>query len=166
MELPNLRPADRARVKIGNRTMRASARLTKVACLRGVPCFLENPASSLLWAAPPIARSFSRGGGRRHVLDFCQFGKPRRKRTAIASWGAPPWTDICRQCSGRGGACSRTGAPHVQLTGVDKSSGQLWTRIAEPYPASLCSKAADHLVSSFVMSRSVWARSIAFGRQE
>ena len=42
--------------------------------------FVENPASSLMWKRPP-AEWFEK----RIILDFCQYGKPYRKRTCLAT---------------------------------------------------------------------------------
>ncbi len=139
--------------------MRATARIIRAARRAETPCFLENPATSLLWEAGPIKQLVNQGA-LIHKLDFCHYGKPWRKRTQIVSWGAPANRDLGLLCEGRGGVCSRKGAPHIALTGRDVGSGQLWTRIAEPYPTKLCAKLCCHLVATHVPrsfpTRSIW----------
>ena len=70
------------------------------------------------------------------TLDFCQYGAAWRKRTHFLT-GFLDLQDTARLtkvCSGRP-ICSRTGKPHIQLTGSYK--GKRWTQIAQPYPAAL-----------------------------
>ena len=50
-----------------------------------------------------------------------------------------------RRCEGPNGLCSRTGLPRWPLTGSCK--GVPWTKIAEPYPAQLCTALAYALTA-------------------
>ena len=52
MGLTNLTDSQRARLKLGNGTFAVSCRLIDVSRQMGVPFFLENPDTSLLWLAP------------------------------------------------------------------------------------------------------------------
>ena len=62
-----------------------------------------------------------------HVnTDYCQFGKPWRKRTKIASWNTHELDFTERHCTGKQGLCSRTQEPHIVLTGTDRAS---WTAV-------------------------------------
>ena len=158
--LPNLTANDQKKVREGNRFMRMSALIIKLCRSLGVPVFCENPSGSLLWEAPHMQAQI-RQGSRKSVLDFCQYGAPWRKRTTIYSWGAPVNEDLCFTCSGRKGLCSRTGAPHIILTGRNRVSGQLWTRIAEAYTSSFCHVWAKHLVAAFVFRRFSGSSSLA-----
>ena len=161
--MPNLRPADVARIALGNATMLASARLIRAARRSKTPCFLENPSGSLLWDSPPIAKQVREGGAVKTTFDFCQYGKPWRKRTVVMGWGVLPNPDLGRVCCGRRGLCSRTGAPHIQLSGTCAANGQLWTRVAEPYPSSLCARLADHLIASMIVGGLGGPESVGFG---
>ena len=163
--LPNLRPIDQHKINIGNNTMKASARLISAARRFGVPCFLENPSTSLLWLADPIQKQAA-FGSRRCTFDFCQFGTRWRKRTTVMMWGAPLSPELERRCSGRRGCCSRTGAPHIQLSGSDRASGQMWTHIAEPYPRALCHTIADLLASAGVFAASGSGQVVCMRKKE
>ena len=70
-------------------------------------------------------------------MDYCQFGKPWRKRIIFASWNVDTDPLPVARCTGRG-ICSRTGRAHLRLLGTDPASGRPWTLVAEPYPPGLC----------------------------
>lgn len=93
---------------------------------------IENPATSLIWTAPPLAALVRHGTSA--VSDYCQYGMPWRKRTRVQCWSCDPAIVPCRKCSGRGGLCSRTGKPHVILTGTHPTTHTSMTKHAEPYP--------------------------------
>ena len=143
--LPNLRPVDVERVQVGNATARASARIIRCCERQQCPVYLENPATSMLWISPFIAPLLRRKSCKVVNTDFCQFHKPWRKRTKLAAWHTPELATLSRLCSGKHGCCSRTGRPHRVLAGSDPISKRLWTQIAEPYPAALCTRAAQHM---------------------
>eukprot|EP00959_Pyramimonas_sp_CCMP1952_P337367 7064934-Pyramimonas_sp.AAC.1 len=69
-----------------------------------------------------------------YMLDMCSFGAPWRKRTRVTCRAPynPPSSPPCL-CRGRGGMCSYSSKRHIVLTGIDRASGMLWTRRAEPY---------------------------------
>ena len=60
---------------------------------------------------------------------------------------------LSKTCDGRGGICSRTGRPHLQLEGASPE-GVRWTSIAQTYPQALNRALAKTLVSQ--------ARSVLF----
>ena len=68
------------------------------------------------------------------VVDMCAFGAHWRKRTRVVCWARyhPPGA-VCR-CNGRKGMCGFRDSRHITLSGVDRSTGLLWTRLAEEYP--------------------------------
>ena len=67
---------------------------------------------------------------------------------------------VNKLCTGRHGLCSRTGKHHIVLTGTDRNTGKLWTRIAEPYPPKLCSKLAAILIETSDLQRSAKASNL------
>jgi len=142
------RPKDAAKIEVGNRTMRMSARLLAAAIRRGIPCAIENPASSRIWHAPPIAQLALREDTCCHVLDFCQFGSRHRKRTRLLSWHTGMRSELFRMCTGRKGRCSCTGKFHVILQGTDKGTSLTRTALASPYPKSFAAAAARLLLQS------------------
>jgi len=68
------------------------------------------------------------------ITDYCGFGTPWRKRTALMSVHLDLRSCV-RRCTGKG-TCSFSCKKHVQLVG--QHNGQFLTRVAEPYPAGLC----------------------------
>ena len=146
--VPGLGKRDLERVRIGNATARVTGQLIRHCIRNDVPCALENPQTSMLWSSryiSPLARS---PACRELSLDFCQYGARWRKSTRVLSWNCIPWPQLCKKCSGRKGICSRTGQHHIQLTGVDKASGALWTRVAQAYPPAFARSAAKLLLDS------------------
>ena len=116
-----------------------------------VPAFLENPAGSMLWLAPPIASvcvADAKCTHRNSITDFCQHGARWRKRTRIASWNAVDCPGLNVTCCGHGGICSLSGKFHVVLKGADPISKQLWTHIAQPYPMRFAACAAKLMIDS------------------
>ena len=81
--LPGLSPCDALKVLQGNRLCAFSFSLFELALGLGIPVGLENPSSSWLWKQPVAQRVSKRAGVQRLMLDFCAFGTPWRKRTAI-----------------------------------------------------------------------------------
>ena len=134
--LPNdqLSVADQERVRLGNATLRFSVSVVKLCLSYSIPCCLENPATSMLWNAPPLLALTRKGT--LAISDYCQYGCPWRKRTKVCTWKLDPESLPCLKCRGRGGKCSRTGKPHVILTGVHPDKHVPWTKFAEPYPFS------------------------------
>jgi hypothetical protein len=54
MGLPDLKPRDCDKISLGSRTMLVTARIIRLCIACHVPCFFENPASSMIWLAGPI----------------------------------------------------------------------------------------------------------------
>lgn len=155
--LEGLSDRDQAKVRLGNRTARASAELIQLCVALKIPVALENPQTSLLWSYPPIARLMLHACASVIDADMCAFGARWRKATKVATWHcqrvlAPP------RCRGHGGVCGFSARPHVILSGRDPVSGCLWTRRAQCYPkrfaswaARVVTRSADHwaLLNSF-----------------
>jgi hypothetical protein len=155
MGLPNLKPRDVDKIALGNRTMLVAARIIRLCISCHVPCFFENPSSSMIWLAGPIKYLCSRPSHILNLTDFCQHGARWRKRTRISAWNTSPAPKLNMICKGHHGICSRSNKHHIVLTGSDPISKQLWTHIAQPYPAAFATAAADALIDSagFVRDR-------------
>ena len=80
------------------------------------------------------------------ITDYCQDGKPWRKRTQFVSVHLA-LCRACRLCTGHG-RCSRTHRPHVQLRG--QKDGIKLTLLAEPYPYQLCKRLVTEFANSVV----------------
>ena len=145
--LPNLGDRAQSAVGIGNRLMQRTASVLRICDQLQIPAFLENPASSMLWSAPPIAEITNRESAKISIHDACAYGARWRKRTKIMALHSFTDSSLHHTCSGRHGVCSFTSKPHIVLTGTDPSTKRLWTRIAEPYPARLCAAYARHIAS-------------------
>jgi hypothetical protein len=147
MGIPHLKPEDKAKIKIGNDTMHAAVTLARAAHEHGRPWVLENPHSSKMWRAPAMVRLRALEHVHEVVSDFCQWGKPWRKRTRFLVGNVPEQDSqkLARRCCGRG-RCSRTGRPHHHLSG-SAPNGIRWTLLAMPYPARLAHVLAAMLVS-------------------
>ena len=136
--IPLLSAADQIRVDFGNCTMRTSVKIIEKCIHLRIPTFLENPATSMLFDAPPIQRL--RCKAQECVSDYCQYGKPWRKRTKVLAWCIDTSEAPCMKCQGRGGVCSRTNRSHTVLTGLHPQLHIPWTKYAEPYPEPWCRK--------------------------
>ena len=132
------------------------------ACIAsGTPVALENPATSLLWEAPPIRRLLQSEFAQINVLDQCQFGAKWRKRTKVVCWHCIDTSSLCCLCSGRRGICSRTGKAHIVLSGSCNHSKKLWTSLAQESPKKLSDQIALLLVESAACGRTRVLQKIA-----
>eukprot|EP00959_Pyramimonas_sp_CCMP1952_P111639 2334953-Pyramimonas_sp.AAC.1 len=68
------RPADRARVHIGNATVRFSLPIISACKANQVGVIMENPASPLLWALPRLRKLCEAPASNQVTLDYCQHG--------------------------------------------------------------------------------------------
>ena len=136
MGLPELGPKDAEKVRIGNALMVFSASIFRLCSRLGIPCTIENPATSRIWGAPAMTQLQRLKSAVWLRTDFCQWGEEWRKRTGFLSCHVD-LCSACRLCKSCGGKCSRTHRPHRVLEGTNPQ-GVFWTHIAEPYPARLC----------------------------
>jgi hypothetical protein len=137
--LPNLSEKDQAKVDEGNATLRASLKIIMAFQDLELPWILENPNSSRLWHCDGVKAVAALDSSEKVVTDYCQFGKPWRKRTRFLC-GNIDTAELGRlrqKCMGRG-RCSRTGKPHMHLEGRCPKTNVHYTKLAEPYPAKLC----------------------------
>ena len=83
MGLPCLSLADQQRIRLGNLTMSTTAKLIRIGRRIGIPIVLENPHSSYLWLAPPIAQLSKHATT--VVVDYCRFRHKVEETNEIAS---------------------------------------------------------------------------------
>ncbi len=145
---PELSGAQREKVRVGNATMRATARIIRCAVACRVPVFLENPNNSMIWQAPPIKRLIHLRSSKCYITDFCQHGARWRKRTKVFGWFSQESPQLQKVCAGHGGRCSKSGKFHIVLSGSDPVSKQLWTHLAQPYPAKFAEAAAAAMIDA------------------
>ena len=136
---------DRRQIQLGNSTLRSALTISRACVKHIVPMVLENPHSSLAWQHPQMQRIIQHNAAAEYVVDYCQFGCPWRKRTRLVGLHTGQSPALCVRCTGRHGLCSRTGQQHQQSRGTNPLTGKLWTRIAEPHPTQLASRAARTL---------------------
>jgi hypothetical protein len=137
--LPGLCEKDVERLRVGNLLARFTIRYALLCLEFKVPFMIENPLTSRLWVLPPMIKLLKQPGVQVVVVDFCQFGTRWRKSTKLVFGNVPEAAleDLkLRRCGGRG-VCSRTGKPHLVLSGT-APNGKFWTLIAQPYPKLLC----------------------------
>ena len=139
---------DNIRIRSGNAIMRSTAQIVKSCHRFCVPCFLDLPATSLMWQAPPIKRLCCLKTSICQICDMCQYNARWRKRTRIQSWHGQTENDLRRICEGHGGICSRTKKHHISLWGQDSFSKQLWAHLAQPYPPEFAFIAAATLAAA------------------
>ena len=145
--IPGLKASDLAKVDLGNAALDAALDLARAAQSAGAPWILENPHTSKMWHDHKLKVLIARSRAVSVVTDYCQWGKPWRKRTRFLVGNVSPedLTKLNRVCSGRR-ICSRTGRPHQHLEGAGPG-GIRWTLLAMPYPARLAHVLASILVS-------------------
>eukprot|EP00974_Lingulodinium_polyedra_P116879 11160928-Lingulodinium_polyedra.AAC.1 len=138
----------RARLALGNATMRSAIALLQTCSRHGVPCILEHPMNSRIWHVESIKRLEEQGEVR--VLDQCQCGARWRKRTKFLCINIDSLDSEClnRRCQGAAGLCSRTGKHHLVLEG-SAGGGLRWTSIAAAYPRALNRLLAKTLLAAW-----------------
>ena len=138
--LPQLvNPPDLMAVRVGNQLARFSASLLEHSRFHQVPATVENPSSSRLWILPPFRKLARATGWCQIQTHFCMFGKPWKKPTTFGGFFVN-LVPAARLCKGRA-ICDRSRCAHQSLQGSGPD-GRMWTKIAEPYPATLCDKLA------------------------
>ena len=137
--LPDLSDKDQARVKKGNNHLLFSLRVFRLCHRMGIPVTIENPSTSRMWLVKQMKRLMALPDVKWLITDYCQDGKPWRKRTGLLSSGVD-LSSAVRKCDSKKGVCSFSGHKHVQLVGQCK--GQFMTLAAQPYPMGLCRRVA------------------------
>ena len=144
MGLPNLTEKDKKRVQEANVMLKHTVALMRFAIKNKVPILLENPASSRLWLTPQITALFNETTPAIVPVDYCQYDdNPWRKPTKFIAWN---WPKLKLHTCTPGRICSRTGKPHIELSG--KIGNTFKTKLAEPYPPTMCSYIANSLTNN------------------
>ena len=158
-------PADALVLLSSNALVRAALCIFQLCKEVGVPAAVENPTSSYLWWLPEIRELFEMSDGLeqedlaiRVVLDFCAFGTPWQKSTALLFQGWSGVKALAKRChptrspqKGAPSLCPYAVAPHQHLSGINKEAGTWWTTVAEPYPWPM----ARHIASVFEQTRAL-----------
>ena len=142
--LPSLSDKDQQKVHDANHQLRGAVRLIRRSIAECGTGYLENPASSRVWKVPSVIALIASGRAELLCFDQCQYGTAWRKRTRFLVWGKLRGL-ILNRCSGKGGMCSRSGRPHLQLTGA--SGGQFRSSHAQVFTLELGSAVFQHLMS-------------------
>ena len=100
----------------GNYTMLFSARVIALCIRLGVPCFLENPHSSMLFKAPAIAELLGDTCCQSFVSDYCQYGARWRRTTRVCTWLSTSEAPSRRCCGSGGQPCPRSQQKHIRLS--------------------------------------------------
>ena len=155
MGLPDLkRPGDHEAVEVGNAIMAFSAKAFTFCCRSGTPVSMESPATSRLWLCPQMLAVLRRKDTTLVTTEFCMWGKPWRKSTSFMCANLDASRLGERRCLHKPrGCCKRTLRPHRALEGIDPVSKMFWTKIAEPYPASLSSALAKCFEDALLQKR-------------
>lgn len=124
----------RSKVEQGNNFSSWLAMFVEQCCNRGLVVIIENPHLSYLWWMPEWKRLANRPDLDFYLTDYCRWQMRRRKRARFfGNFSLVGSNCLCR--------CE---TPHIQLKGYSNLYKMSWTRVAEPYPTSLC----RHLAAS------------------
>ena len=133
--VPNLCGKHLRAVQLGNATMIFSAIIIEQCIRAAIPCLLENPHSSKLFLAEPIAQLRVLSCCQEFVSDYCQYGAQWKKRTRVCGWHCLSEAPVLK-CAGAHGLCSRSGCKHLRLCG-HSPQGRSWTAVAQAYPPQM-----------------------------
>ena len=137
MGLPGLSDNDRLKVELGNALMIFSFSVLSLCHRLQLPATMENPGRSRIWLTAQCANARRLLRFTEAVCHYCQFGMRWKKETRFVGVNIS-LLGIERKCSG-GRLCSRTGLPHVTLSGIDPVSGKWKTSFGNEYPRPMCS---------------------------
>ncbi|CAE6965207.1 unnamed protein product [Symbiodinium sp. CCMP2592] len=136
--LPDARPSMREKIDEGNQHADFMASVAELCQELDLPCWVENPHGSYLWALPRWRRFL--GDDWRSVcwvVDYCALGAPWRKRTRFY---------VGRRHGGQSLLCPG-GCRHQRLSGYSSLHRQQWTKVAEAYPREMNTFLAYHLAN-------------------
>ena len=131
---PHLVGRELEKTQDGNRMVRNSIKLVRLAISLGIPGYLENPQTSIMFHVPGIKQLLKRGKVFMAVCHMCQYKVPWKKPTTFMIWGIPKDTVKLHKCTGVG-RCTASGKKHLQLSGAGKAG--FLTRAAQAYPLAL-----------------------------
>jgi hypothetical protein len=134
--LPSLKPHVVKLARDGSLLCCVAVEVARLCHSLDIGFVIENPMSSMMWNFPPMVDLLGREGVVSIILDYCQYGERWRKSTRLVS-NREELLALSRRCSGSFRRCSSTGHEHQVLRGASPS-GELWTKVACPYPRALC----------------------------
>ena len=82
---PGLAPRDQAKLQLGHEFMHLTVQWVRLLHAGGFGWSVGNPASSFLWAMPPVVELAALPTAKMFRLDMCRFGSPHKKPTAVLS---------------------------------------------------------------------------------
>ena len=129
---PNLTEHMAEKVARGNQHAEFLLNLLLIFFSKDLAYWLENPDGSFLWLLPQWLFSGLCAQDQAYRFDQCRYGTPWRKRTRIL-------TNTCLK--GMRELCCGDRS-HLQLRGHSSAHRVCWTRVAQTYPAQLCSDLA------------------------
>ena len=143
--LDNLLEKDVIRLHMANLIMKNTITVIRALLKARVPFIVENPQSSIMWWLPEVQTMLEHSDVVTIDTHFCQWGTRWKKATKFMCFLLGASANVLgKRCYARGCVCSRTGRPHVLLTGTSKS-GAFWSQIAQPYPPALAKSLATVL---------------------
>ena len=120
--------AMREKVRQGNSFASWLAQIARLALQRKMVLWIENPATSFLWWHPEIVLLKKDFDLDYFLTDYCRWGTSWRKRTRFSGNFSATGLKLFCNCSHE----------HVRLRGYSQYHRTSWTKVAEPYPRSLC----------------------------
>ena len=131
--LPNLVGKAKKLVEDGTYLCLLAIEIALACIAAGIHFSFENPASSMMWDFPPMRKLLDLPEVFQVTLHYCRYGVDWKKPTILMSNFLP-----LRRLGLR---CNHS-APHQILRGLSPT-GELWTKVACPYPLELCRAYAE-----------------------
>ena len=139
-EVPGLKPDKKLLVRAGTLMCLVALEIAALCLKHNVAFTWENPHSSMMWNFPPVSAFMKDPRTTSFVITYCGYGTSWKKPTRLLT-NCPELQAAVPHCVGCGGMCSFTGEPHQALRGQGPS-GELWTKVACPYPLPMCKEIA------------------------
>ena len=135
--LPNLRPVDSEKIRVGNCLMFFSCAVLRLALHWQLPFTMENPSRSRIWLCPSVRWLLKRRNVSSETVHYCAFGTRWKKPTSFLGTFLDLSVLSHYKChSSRRGICQYSHKPHLPLMGQNEQ-GVWYTKLAEPYPNQL-----------------------------
>ena len=140
--LLDLRAGGQVNVLDRNLFMRFSAFILKIGLCYRIPGTMEKPQRSRIWLCPPLDALIRHKESFWQITHYCAWRMSFKKPTAFLSVLVQLTRVDAHRCqSSKRGICQYTQCPRQQLVGMNSQS-QWRSRLAQPYPHSLCDSLA------------------------
>ena len=139
--LPTLKPREILLARDGSLLCLVAVEVALLCCRLDVGFMIENPLTSLMWSFPPTLELLRKEKIYIVVLDYCQYGETWRKSIQLVTH-RPVLLVLGGRCRGSFQRCPATERAHKVLRGL-APSGELWTKVACPYPEEMCRAYAE-----------------------